>query len=353
MSRSRTLVAGILQATMVAAVALASSDTWAQAAEGSALATAPADADAHKRAVDACFINYLACVCLPDDERIQLAARARGELAGAVAGGPTLSTGHTGLLMGALARCHAELGEPGSAEAAQRLQTLLRTTAWDDARGLSGGSALPDAPATARDHVDLIHGLLTVYQASGRIESLVWAVDLQDRLDHASWNEALALYGTGGPGDLTATALSALDLVRLGHITDDDAFAARAARILDAHPPDPDGADSMASFNLLTKAGMERASPILHLIIIGAAEEPGTVALLRAAHRLAVPGFAIAILDEGTASKALRKRFPGMPLMPRLAGGRPTAYLCTAKECDTPTTDPDTLAKRIGELAGR
>src|SRR5206468_735410 len=99
-------------------------------------------------------------------------------------------------------------------------------------------------------------------------------------------------------------------------------------------------------------AAAEDAAPVLHLTLIGRGDEAATATLLAAAHRRVVPGFAITALDEGELTRALPKRFPGMPLMPRSAGA-PTAYLCTDAACDPPTTDPEQLARRIGELAGR
>nr|MBA3710182.1 hypothetical protein [Planctomycetota bacterium] len=235
-------------------------------------------------------------------------------------------------------------GTPGARAAAARLLGELRAQ-WDPTRGLLGAPG--GEPATPGDCAQVIHGAITCYSAIGEVSALAFAVDLQDHLDHVAWREGTSRYGEG-EGAAAATALAALDLVRLARITDDDAFAARAARIIDAHGPRSD-----SPIAELSAAIAEKEAPILHLTLIGGADEAGTAALLAAAHRRIVPGFSITVLDEGEASKALRRRFPGMPLMPRLPGKAPSAYLCTASACDPPTAEPAALARRIAELAKR
>ena len=273
--------------------------------------------------------------------RLDQAALAIGRLGAAIADQPIdrADVAQEAVAIGLLADAGRALALTEAVAIARTRGERLRAARWDEARGLSG---LAGAGAGASDYDSLIAAQIALYEATGDLAALAWAVALQDRFDRAWWDESAGGYRGAAPN-------AALDLVRLGLITDDDAFAARAHRILAGARA---RSVEWAQEPLLLAAWIEDAAPVLHLTLIGGADEPGTAGLLTAAHRSIVPGFAITILDESDACRDLRKRFPGMALMPR-EGKAPTAYLCTASACDPPTTDPAHLAQRIVERSAR
>ncbi len=324
----------------------------------SATSDEPAGATATAR-IEMVLHEYVLRTGIPESDQRAITEHTLAELAGHGDGLAALTTGYRGLVMGALATCHILANAPESRSAAQRLFTSLHETAWDPTHGLSQTASPPRIPATIEDQVELIHGLIDLYSACGQAEALTWAAELQDRLDHDCWRSAQSAYGEPGSKlPRTITGWAAWNLIRLARITDDDGYAARASAII-AADVDAESSDHPAvrtpetPMSPMAFARAERDAPVLHLTLIGRPDEPGTTALLSAAHRRVVPGFAIAILDERPESKVLRKRFPAMPLMPRLPGGSPTAYLCTANACDAPTQDLESLARRIAELAAR
>jgi uncharacterized protein YyaL (SSP411 family) len=281
----------------------------------------PQDPDAAAAAADADRLEGLldAWQASGDERFRQAANEALGRAA--VDAAKASASPDLAALATALARAGAVLATPEATAMARR--------AW---RAVAAG--LNEKPDPVR-YAALAHATLTLYECAGDIEALRTAIDARDALDRAAWDEAAGTYKTTAP-------FAAVDSVILARVTDDDAVAARAKRLLATVGDEPQ----------LLIAAAEDAAPVLHLTLIGRGDEPGTATLLAAAHRRCVPGFAITTLDEGEVTRALRQRFRGMPLMPR-EGGAPTAYLCTESACDEPTADPEKLAKRIAELAAR
>ena len=95
-------------------------------------------------------------------------------------------TAWNGLMISALARGAAVLGEPERLAAATRAAEFLQAELWDEAGGTLYRSWLDgrgDIPGFAEDYAYLVQGLLDLYEAGFDLRWLQWAVRLQERMD--------------------------------------------------------------------------------------------------------------------------------------------------------------------------
>ncbi|MGV8965211.1 MAG: thioredoxin domain-containing protein [Cellulomonas sp.] len=78
--------------------------------------------------------------------------------------------------------------------------------------------------------------------------------------------------------------------------------------------------------------------------VVGAASDPATRALHRAALRGTAPGAVIAVGDPGVEGTGAAALFVDRPLV----GGRPAAYVCRGSVCELPLVDAEALARSVG-----
>jgi uncharacterized protein YyaL (SSP411 family) len=240
---------------------------------------------------------------------------------------------------------------------ARRAASFVRERLWDEGRERlrrryrDGETAIE---GYAEDYACLVFGLIELFQADGDAGWLEWAVRLQAQQDTLFWDDAQGgWFGTTGEdpsvplrlkedydgAEPSASSVAVLNLLRLGHLTGDAAMAARAGR----------------TFRLFSSrmATMARAVPMMLAAlatwhagvqqVVVAAERPdiGAEALLRVVNRSYLP-FAV-VVPSLSAGTALGRIAPAMAAM-RPSGGQATAYVCRDFACQSPTTDPDTLA---------
>ncbi len=263
-----------------------------------------------------------------------------------------------GLLLGALARVGAALGEPRYLEAARQAASFVfnRLTRHPDGRLLrrwrDGDAAIG---GMLDDHANMVGGLLDLYEATGEWKWLAGALKLQERQEEL-FADPRGGYWTTGAGDdplLLARAkddydgaepagnsVAALNLVRLAALTGRASFREAADRHL-AWSVSRMGSSVYAQ-PLLLAAACLTLTRHRQLILAGPPEAPATLALRRAAAGRFLPEIAVISADGGAGQAALAETFAVLhDIHP--PDGRPAAFLCVDRTCDLPVTDPAKL----------
>jgi uncharacterized protein YyaL (SSP411 family) len=281
-------------------------------------------------------------------------------------------TGWNGLMIAAFARAARTLpaidmragGARPSAdqhlETARKAATFLRTTMWDEERGVllrryrKGESAIA---GYAEDYAFLIFGVLELFFADGEPEWLAWAIVLQRAQDRLFWDERDGgWFSTTGDdpsvlvrmkeeydgAEPSASGVGVFNLLTLAHLTGDQAYEARARRVFE-------------TFNhRLTSLG--RALPFMasalsmayasseQIVVVGAPDAPNADALWRAAQVKYRPFAAIIRVASTEARDRLGALMPWVASM-TAREGEAAAYVCRNFACEAPTTDPDTLRR--------
>ncbi len=229
----------------------------------------------------------------------------------------------------------------------QRDGVLLRS--WKDG----------DARITGflEDYALFIDGLLALYRATLESRWLEEALRLTEGMtarfaseENAGFFDAAADHATPitRSRDLhdgatpSGNAVAADVLLRLGAMSGNDAWTARASALLQAlastmreHPLAAGRYLSALSFYL---------GPVQELALAGDRESEGVQALLDASYGVYSPNLIVGYVDEGAPELVARLPF----LQDRPArGGQATAYLCEHMACLPPVHDPEALARLL------
>jgi len=89
---------------------------------------------------------------------------------------------------------------------------------------------------------------------------------------------------------------------------------------------------------------------IPQVIIVGARNAAGTIALHREFIRCFLPGAVSLVAEPGGHHAALVERLPWLGTMVA-TDGKPTAYLCRGFTCQEPASDPDLFRDQLVGLA--
>ena len=277
-------------------------------------------------------------------------------------------TAWNGLAIAALAECGLLLGEPGFVTAALAAADLLTTAHLVDgrlARTSRAGEAGPGA-GVLEDYACLADGLLALSGVTGQGRWLTLAGDLLETAlarfgdgnggfyDTADDGERL-LYRPADPADgpsPSGTFAAAGALLSYSALTGSSRHREAAVAALDVLGP------IAAQFPRAAGAGLAVAEAVLagpaEIAVVGAATDPRTAVLHRAALLMAPSGAVLALGDGGPAGE-------GGAAVPLLEGrhpvdGSPAVYVCRNFTCRTPVTDPmelrDALAYPPATWAG-
>ncbi len=276
-------------------------------------------------------------------------------------------TAWNGLAIAAFARAARVLGGEGAwLASAHRAATFIRTHLWDERTGTllrryrRGDAAIA---ACAEDYAFLVFGVLELYQSTGDVRWLSWALMLQARQDELFWDEAEAGWfsTTGDAPDVllrlkdshdgaepSASAVSVHNLLALSQVTGDGELASRAERTL-------------AAFSRqLTEAG--RAVPMMlaalstlharpaHVVVVGPAGRADTDALLAEVSRRFLPGTLLLPIDPSV-HDAVSILLPWVRPM-GMRDGVATAYVCRDFSCQAPVTTAAALGAQLEERDG-
>ena len=266
--------------------------------------------------------------------------------------------GWNGLMISALARGGAALGERRYVEAAVQAARFVQSKLYDAKakklyRRYRAGSAGIDA--LPEDYALLIQGMIDAYEASFDVRFLDFAAELQARFDERFWNEKEGRYvstsapiaGITSDGDSpipSANSVAVSNLLRLGEITDSGGWRARAMIIvksfsgrLAASPIDLPQLASALSAALNTPK---------QIVIAGDPFRDETRALLRTINERFIPNRVLLLADGGGGQKRLAQWLPFIADMKPI-DKQPTAYICEHYACKMPTSDPNQVIKLL------
>ncbi|HEY0159925.1 MAG TPA: thioredoxin domain-containing protein [Thermoanaerobaculia bacterium] len=308
-------------------------------------------------------------------------------------------TSWNGLMISALAKAGAAFDEPRYLEAATGAARFVTTQLWSRESGSSvprassvprsssatvaaAAPASPEAPrnseeprgteepgrlhrrwidghagidALPEDYAFLIQGLLDLFETTHDVQWLELAVSLQEQQDKLYWDATANRYasGTSLPSTLRGVAaeselalpapnsVAALNLLRLGELTDSAALRSRANAIFRTY------AQSLnAQLPALSSALLFAFSTPKQIVIAGDPSKAETKALLRIVHERFVPNRVLVVAAGGKAQEQLARYMPIVKEMGPI-GGKATAFICEHYVCKLPTTSPEKVARLL------
>ena len=272
--------------------------------------------------------------------------------------------GWNGLAIGALALLGAAAGRDAYVHAAARAADFVLAAMWDVRDGEAGRLLRRYRDGEARfdgslaDYAALADGLVDLYQAGGEARYLLAAEALADAFRTRFSAADGGFHDTDGEADdlllrsrelsdgaePSGLSLAIRALTRLGRMLGraDLADAALAAARLGAGAVERAPA---AVPELAISVDLAVAEPA-QVVLAGASDDPRLGALRRVVGAAFLPRAAVL---WAAADSPLAGRVPELAAM--AAAGQPTAYVCRGFVCDRPTTDPETLAAQVAELA--
>jgi len=254
-----------------------------------------------------------------------------------------------GMMLGALARAYAVLGEESYRAAAEKNLAFLRASLWDEkSRTLYHRWRLGerDSVQLLSGYANLCAGTLDLYEATMEPAHLEFAAALADSMlakfydpanggfyDSAAGADELILrckddYDGAEP---SGNSVAVLALLRLAAMTGRKEWAGAAEKTLLLLAPRLHELPQAVPHLLL---GLEfYLREPRRAVVAGAPEHRGTRAMLRAIHSVYQPGKVV-----------LGNAGPVEPFACALpAADGPVAYLCTGTACQPPTRDPETI----------
>jgi len=267
-----------------------------------------------------------------------------------------------GLMISGYARAAQVLGDPRYLEIATRAAKFLRANLYEEKskllyRNYRGGRS--DIEAFADDYAFAIQGLLDLYEASFDIEWLKFATQLQDTQDRLFFDEKMGGYfSTSGKDESVflrmkddndgaepaASSVTALNLLQLSQLLNDQRLAERARKTIDAfattlsHFP-----SAMPQLLVALDYSLSKPRPI---VIAGKRDAPETQALLKEVHRHFLPNTIFILADGSEGQKYLGEKNEAIRAM-SLVDGKAAAYVCENFTCKVPVTEHKQLAELL------
>jgi len=262
--------------------------------------------------------------------------------------------GWNGLMIGALARASAVLGEPRYLRAAEEAAGFIERTLWDGTtlrRRWAGGEA--GGPGFLDDHAFLVRGLVELYQAGGPHRWLALAEAIADRMMALFFDEAEGAFFTTSGADPSV-------LVRMKEDYDgaepagNSVAAGALYRLAEMLGRDEwrVAADKTVRFYSGRLAGAPHAMPELLSAVDFGTEAPTTIVLAGddvAALRATVSERYLPNALCLRAGAELGARLPWVAAMGPI-DGKAAAFVCRDHACERPVTDPaelDTMLLRV------
>jgi uncharacterized protein YyaL (SSP411 family) len=273
-------------------------------------------------------------------------------------------TAWNGLMLAAFAEAGRVLDRNDYLQAAQRNAEFVLGQLKRDGRllrswraGDGEESATAKTNAFLEDYAFLAHGLLALYQATFDTHMFVEARTLADTiLEHFSDSRA-GFFDTSDdherlivrPKQLqdnaipSGNAMAAGLLLQLAAYTGSSTYRDQAEGILTAMS-EALGQSPSAFGHWLSVLAFDLA-PATELAVVGRLDAPDTQALLKTVSQTYHPHLVIACRSPEDEKAAER-----LPLLRDrvLRQDKATAYVCQGFRCQSPTTDPSTLAEQLG-----
>ena len=269
-------------------------------------------------------------------------------------------TSWNGLMISAFARAGRTLGEDRYGGAAVRAAGFVLDRLYDAGRGRllrrfrEGESRIEGG---LDDYAFFVAGLIDLFESTGSGRWLATAVRLAE--------EQVSLFHDGAHGGFFDTArgdgvlpvrireqydgaepagnsVAAMNLCRLARLVDRPSWEDLARETVSSFSGTLRSQPGVLPF--MTCALDLLLEPPRQVVIAGAADDPGTRALLRTVYARYLPSFTIVPLEpaEETPLQLNRSLAAMGPV-----GGRAAAYVCRDFACELPVTEPEALARLL------
>ncbi|KAK2876386.1 hypothetical protein Q8A67_020482 [Cirrhinus molitorella] len=276
-----------------------------------------------------------------------------------------------GLMLSGFARVGTVLGDKALLERAERAACFLREHLWDEEgqrilhscyRGNNMEVEQVASPIAGflDDYAFVVCGLLDLFEATQRLRWLQWAEELQLRQDQLFWDSQGSGYFCSDPSDPTlllalkqdqdgaepsANSVSAMNLLRLSHLTGRQDWTQRSQQLLTAF------SDRLLKVPIalpdMVRSVMAQHYTLKQIVICGQPDTEDTASLISCVNSLFLP-HKVLMLADGNTEGFLYKRLPVLStLVPQ--DGKATAYVCENFACALPVTCPQELRRLLLE----
>lgn len=276
-----------------------------------------------------------------------------------------------GLMLSGFARVGAVLGDKALLERAERAACFLREHLWDEEgerilhscyRGddMEVEQAASPIAGFLDDYAFVVCGLLDLFEATQRLHWLQWAEELQLRQDQLFWDSQGSGYFCSDPSDPTlllalkqdqdgaepsANSVSAMNLLRLSHLTGRQDWIQRSQQLLTAF------SDRLIKVPIalpdMVRSVMAQHYTLKQIVICGQPDSEDTASLISCVNSLFLP-HKVLMLADGNTEGFLYQR---LPLLSSLVAqdDKATAYVCENFACALPVTCPQELRRLLLE----
>jgi len=271
-------------------------------------------------------------------------------------------TDWNGLMIAALAKASAVLGQPDYLDAAIKAADFI----WDNLRKADGrlikrfrdGNA--GHPAHLDDYAFLIWGLIEIYQSNFDSKYLQMAFDLNQLMLEDYWDEDVGgLYFSGRDRDdllvrskdiydgaiPSGNSVAANNLMRLGRMTGNYDLENKAHQIANAFAqqinPVPQGYTQLLTAMLFVEG------PSYEVVISGDSKAKDTQKMLQALQQGYFPNQVILLNPSDQPKSLIRELSPWLNDQ-KVVSGKATAYVCQDFSCKSPTNDIKMMLSSLG-----
>jgi uncharacterized protein YyaL (SSP411 family) len=209
------------------------------------------------------------------------------------------------------------------------------------------------------DYSFMAMGLTDLYEASFDINRLEQAITLTQKQNELFFdqtnggffdtpgNDATILIRSKEDYDAaepTGNSIAALNLLRLGHITDNKEWKSMAERTFRCFGSRVQQAPEVLP-QMLVALLWDLSIP-KEIIVAGNTESGDTKEIIREIHSHFIPNKILLLADGGQGQQKLQKFLPFMEGMKPI-DGKATAYICENYACQLPASDRSVIAKQL------
>uniref|UniRef100_A0A8C1N2T4 Spermatogenesis associated 20 n=1 Tax=Cyprinus carpio TaxID=7962 RepID=A0A8C1N2T4_CYPCA len=210
------------------------------------------------------------------------------------------------------------------------------------------------------DYAFVVCGLLDLFEATQRVHWLQWAEELQLRQDQLFWDSQGSGYFCSDPSDPTlllalkqdqdgaepsANSVSAMNLLRLSHLTGRQDWIQRSQQLLTAF------SDKLIKVPValpdMVRSVMAQHYTLKQIVICGQPDAEDTASLISCVNSLFLP-HKVLMLADGNTEGFLYQRLPVLSTLVAQEG-KATAYVCENFACALPVTCPQELRRLLLE----
>ncbi|XP_051530207.1 spermatogenesis-associated protein 20-like isoform X1 [Myxocyprinus asiaticus] len=276
-----------------------------------------------------------------------------------------------GLMLSGFARVGAVLGDKALLERAEQAACFLQEHLWEEEgqrilhscyRGNNMEVEQVASPIAGflDDYAFVVCGLLDLFEATQRVRWLQWAEELQQRQDQLFWDSQGSGYFCSDPSDPTlllalkqdqdgaepsANSVSAMNLLRLSHLTGRQDWIQRSQQLLAAF------SDRLVKVPIalpeMVRSVMAQHYTLKQIVICGQPDAEDTASLISCVNSLFLPHKVLMLADGNTEGFLYQRLSILSTLVPQ--DGKATAYVCENFTCALPITCPQELRRLLLE----